>query len=128
MTIKMIFLLAALLPLGSFAVAELIPLVENDVPAARASKAAQHALQSSHSDFERVDRHLSNDSSDLKVGEMINVNSASKDQLQRLPGVDSEKAEAIIAARPFQSKEDVKKIEGLQGKAYAKIKPYITVQ
>lgn len=126
MNTKLVSLLAGSILTGSFALA--IPLVSNDVPAVEASKASKDALQSSHSDFERVDRNLSHENSDLQVGEMINLNTASQDQLERLPGISSEKAQAIIAARPFQAKEDIKKIDGLQGKAYARIKSYITVK
>lgn len=39
-----------------------------------------------------------------KPGKVINLNSAPKNELMRLPGVDEAMAEKIIAGRPYRSK------------------------
>ncbi len=44
----------------------------------------------------------------LKPGEKINVNTASKEDLMKLPGVGEVKAEKIISNRPYASLEDLK--------------------
>jgi DNA uptake protein ComE-like DNA-binding protein len=42
--------------------------------------------------------------------------------------VGPKKAEAIIAARPFNAVEDVMKVKGIKDGIFAKIKPFITVK
>ncbi len=37
----------------------------------------------------------------------VNVNSASKDRLQTLPGVDEETARRIIAGRPYHTRDEI---------------------
>ena len=57
----------------------------------------------------------------------ININSASLEQLESLPGIGPAKAKAILSARPFSSVEDLTRVKGIKEKILAKIKPYITV-
>lgn len=59
---------------------------------------------------------------------IVDLNSASKEELEALPGIGPKKAEAIIAARPFNTIEDVMKVKGIKQGIFAKIKPYITVK
>ena len=58
----------------------------------------------------------------------VNLNTASKAQLEALPGIGPKKADAIIAGRPYQKTEDVMKVKGIKQGIYDKIKTYITVQ
>lgn len=64
----------------------------------------------------------------LAQGEIINLNTASQQDLEKLPGIGDKKAQAIIAARPFSSPEDLKKVKGIKGKTYEEIKDHITVK
>src|SRR3546814_12153144 len=41
----------------------------------------------------------------------VNINTADQKALETLPGVGPAKAQAIIAHRPYKSKEDLKKVE-----------------
>ena len=56
----------------------------------------------------------------------INVNTASKEQLEALDGIGPVKAQAIIDYRkkngPFKSVEDVKKVDGIGDATYDQIK------
>jgi competence protein ComEA len=65
--------------------------------------------------------------SELAAGEKINLNTASKQDLERLPGIGETKAQAIIDARPFQKPEDVMKVKGIKAKTYDKIKDHIAL-
>jgi competence protein ComEA len=58
----------------------------------------------------------------------ININTASKEQLDVLPGIGKTKAQAIIDGRPYQKPEDIMKVKGIKQKTYDKIKDMITVQ
>jgi competence protein ComEA len=58
----------------------------------------------------------------------ININTASQQELEKLPGVGPKRALAIIAARPFQKPEDITKVQGLGKASYEKLKNQITVR
>ena len=58
----------------------------------------------------------------------VNLNTASKEQLEALPGIGPKKAQAIIDGRPYQKTEDVMKVKGVKQGTYNKIKDKITVQ
>lgn len=64
-------------------------------------------------------------------GERININTASAEDLIRLPGIGSVRAEHIVKYReahgPFQKKEDVMQVSGIGGKTFEKLSEYITV-
>jgi competence protein ComEA len=64
----------------------------------------------------------------LAPGEKVNINSASKDKLEALPGIGPAKADAIIAGRPYAKTEDIMKVKGIKKGTYDKIKDLITVQ
>lgn len=64
----------------------------------------------------------------LAPGEMVNINTASKEQLEKLPGIGGVKAQAIIDGRPYQAKEDIMKVKGIKQGTFDKIKDVITVK
>jgi competence protein ComEA len=63
----------------------------------------------------------------LVPGKVVNINKASKEELDLLPGIGPVKAQAIIDARPFKTKEDVMRAKGVKEGEFAKIKDLITV-
>lgn len=77
------------------------------------------------------DACISNDdTSNDTNNSLININSASKEDLMTLPGVGEAKADSIIEYRnsngEFKSIEDIKNVSGIGDSLFAKIKEYIT--
>jgi len=54
----------------------------------------------------------------------IDINTATEKELKMIPGVGPVMASRIIAARPFRSADDLKKVNGIGDKKYAEIRPY----
>jgi competence protein ComEA len=61
----------------------------------------------------------------------INVNIASTEELQRLPGIGPVTAQAIIAKRtatPFRSVNDLDNVKGIGPKTLEKLRPFVVVK
>jgi DNA uptake protein ComE-like DNA-binding protein len=54
----------------------------------------------------------------------INVNNATEEELRRVPGIGPVMAARIIAARPFRSADDLRRVSGIGDKKYAQARPY----
>ena len=67
----------------------------------------------------------------LLEGEVIDVNSAPAEDLQRLPGIGEKRAQAIVAWReehgPFQSVDELIQVSGIGEKLLAGLRDYATV-
>jgi competence protein ComEA len=59
-------------------------------------------------------------------GQPVDLNSASKKDLAALPGVGPDRAQSIIDARPFASKEDLMKKKVIPQATYDKIQSRVT--
>jgi competence protein ComEA len=64
----------------------------------------------------------------LAPGEKVNINTASQEDLDRLPGIGPVKAQRIVEARPFEKIEDIMKVKGIKEGEFNKIKDVITVR
>ena len=54
----------------------------------------------------------------------IDINTATEKELTTVPGIGHVMAARIIAARPFRSADDLKRVSGIGNKKYAQIRPY----
>ena len=54
----------------------------------------------------------------------IDINTATEKELTSVPGIGHVMAARIIAARPFRSADDLKRVSGIGEKKYAQIRPY----
>ena len=63
----------------------------------------------------------------LAPGQKVNINTASKEDLDKLFEIGPVKAQAIIDGRPCPKIEDLMKVKGIKGGIFEKIKDHITV-
>jgi competence protein ComEA len=70
-------------------------------------------------------------SSKLAPGQTVDINTASAEELDKLPGIGPSKAQAIVDYRKehgdFKSVDDIKNVHGIKEGTFSKIKDYITV-
>lgn len=64
----------------------------------------------------------------LAPGQKVNINTATKEQLEALPEIGPVKAQAIIDGRPYKKPDDVMKVKGIKEGTFNKIKDLITAQ
>lgn len=67
----------------------------------------------------------------LREGEVIDLNTAAQADLERLPGIGAERAEAILAFRRerggFSAVEQLMKVPGIGSGIFRQISPYVAV-
>ena len=88
----------------------------------------------SSSSYNVVNENDSNNTSDNQTNSSnkININTATADELDTLPGIGEKKAAAIIEYREtkglFRNIEDIKNVSGIGDGIFSKISEYITVE
>ena len=67
-----------------------------------------------------------------KISGVVNVNTASADELEMLPGVGASRAKAVIEAREakggFKSLDDLLAVKGIGEASLAKLRPHLTLE
>jgi competence protein ComEA len=61
---------------------------------------------------------------------VVNINDASAEELERLPGIGPAKAKAIVdhrRAHPFRKTDELVKVKGIGRKTFGRLRPYITI-
>lgn len=59
--------------------------------------------------------------------ETFTVNTASRDDLMRIPGIGEVTANAIIEARPFGAVGELTRVRGVGAKTLESVQPYLRV-
>ena len=90
------------------------------VPAAPSKEAPAKATKS----VEKASKSVTK----LAPGQKVNINTATKEQLDALPGIGPSKAQAIIDGRPYKTTEDIMKVKGIKQGEFSKIKDLITIE
>lgn len=69
---------------------------------------------------------------DTSATSILDINTASKQDLMTLPGIGAVTAERIVAYRtdvgPFKSVEELRKVKGISKRKFENLVPFITVQ
>ena len=58
---------------------------------------------------------------------LLNLNTASKEELMYIKGIGPVLAKRIIARRPYKTVDGLIKVKGISSKKFAKIRPYVVV-
>jgi competence protein ComEA len=69
-------------------------------------------------------------SKEVKLTGAVDINRASAEELQRLPGIGPKMAERILEERrklPFRSVEDLRRVHGIGPKTLERLRPHVTV-
>jgi competence protein ComEA len=107
--------------LGKSRIDALKDLVTTDAPAAKAGTAKTVAKTTGGATTKNMPK--------AKAGQkVVNLNTASKEELEDLPGIGPVLSDRIIEGRPFKTIEDVMKVKGIKDGEFAKIKDLITVK
>lgn len=68
----------------------------------------------------------------LAAGEKVNINTATAEELDKIPGIGPAKAQAIVDYRTqngkFKTIEDIQKVKGIKEGVFSKIKDYLKVE
>lgn len=115
-TVLFAFLLALALP-GSTAFAQ-----------GKKSSSKRHAMDTTQVDRTKTKTtttKTATSSSTESKGEVIDINSATEDQLMTLPGIGDAYAKAIVDHRPYKAKNDLVKQKVIPKATYNKISKHI---
>ncbi len=92
-----------------------------------ATKTATKKAAAAEAAHEEDPQHLTKKKDALAAGRKININTATAEELQELPGIGPVRSAAIIKERPFESVEDIMKVEGIKQGIFGHIKDHISV-
>ncbi len=95
---------------------------ETKEAAKEVKKTAEEARAQTQAAAEGVREGLKSDAN------AVDLNRATREQLKRLPGIDSRSASAIIAGRPYHTKEELSTKGIVSPEEYAKIETLVTVK
>jgi competence ComEA-like helix-hairpin-helix protein len=102
-------------------------ILESGATSAKATAAATDLIKATP-DIKTTAQSPAAAAAKLAPGTKININTADKATLEKLPEIGPVKAQAIIDGRPYKFVEDVMRVSGIKDKTFKVIKDYITVK
>lgn len=66
--------------------------------------------------------------SEASAGGLINVNTATAEELERLPGIGESRAQDIIANRPYATVDELERVPGIGPATLEKLRPLVVVE
>jgi competence ComEA-like helix-hairpin-helix protein len=60
----------------------------------------------------------------METKTLVNLNTAEEDELAQVPGIGPALAKRLVAARPFNSLDDVRRVPGIGASTLDRIAPY----
>ena len=91
------------------------------------SEAAKKKAAEARADAKAAPRKTAAKAASATPDKKVNINTATVDELDTLPGIGPAKAQAIIAGRPFKSIESIKDVKGIGDATFGKLKDLITI-
>lgn len=92
---------------------------------------AQSLQEGQHLHFPHVGEPSTSDTVDAGISGPVNINTATQEELEALPGIGPALAERIVAYRqengPFEQIEDIQNVSGIGGATFENIRDQITV-
>jgi competence ComEA-like helix-hairpin-helix protein len=85
-------------------------------------------LRRSDNRFEKEDYRAKCSSGSEQPGRGININIASQQELESLPGIGPALARRIIEGRPYRRVEDLWRVKGIGEKRLAETREFVTVR
>jgi len=76
---------------------------------------------------DEADLHLATKTPSLPADTTIDLNTAARDDLMKLPGIGEMLANRIIESRPFRSVDQLGKVPGIGPVTVERIRPHVTV-
>lgn len=98
----------------------------NDLPKMLAIGAGVIAVGSGAVWLIKDAKSLSDDLGPNEGALCVNVNTASQEELENLPGVGPGLAPRIIAARPFKNVDDMLRVSGIGPRSLDGLRPFVT--
>jgi competence ComEA-like helix-hairpin-helix protein len=90
----------------------------------RAMRTGQRATPVAVPDAIVTETPLQNLLGPAKRSLVVNLNTASAEELQSLPGIGSSRADQIIAHRPYKSVDDLSQVKGITPRAIDQLPPF----
>jgi len=101
---------------------------EGKQAAGELKKDTEEARRQSIAIAEGVKDGLSSKTANPSGSQKVNVNTASKDQLMSLPGMDEDAAQRVIDGRPYHTREELKARGVISPEEYQKIARQVATQ
>jgi DNA uptake protein ComE-like DNA-binding protein len=113
--------------LSAIAFAILLPVAAQAAGTTTSTTTAPKTTKASHATATHA-KHPARVASKTKREPALDINTASKEDLQKLSGITEDLAEKIIAGRPYKSKAELVKKNVLTKAEYGKVRNHVTAK